>query len=155
MKTVTSDGSAVKRGNHWYGAYGIAVYDGPSVVEWDNGYLGRVSDRHRNNEAELQGALKALEYIQSNFPDERIELLVDNFNVYETLKYQLDLTSIAKEINVRRVDREDLYFADLLCNWIWQDPPQPENKILLSHFHETHSERADYCYQFEPQVVSQ
>lgn len=153
MKTVKSDGSAVRRGDHWYGAYGIAIYDGKAVVEWENGFLGRVSDKHRNNEAELQGALKTLEYIKENFSDERIELLVDNFNVYETLKYQLNLHSIAKEINIRRVDRKDLQFADMLCDWIWHDPPQEENELSLSNFQETHSKRADYCYQFEPQAV--
>lgn len=152
MKTVASDGSAMKRDGHWYGTYGIAVFDGNAMVDWENGFLGRVSDKHRSNEAELQGALKALEYIKENFSDERVELLVDNFSIYEIVKYQIDLEEIG-DIKIKQVKRENIDFADLVCDWAWQDTIEKEEKIKLSNFKKTHSERGSYGYKFEPQVV--
>lgn len=119
--TVKSDGSAKPVGDgHYHGAYGFVIREDGWKTHEENGYLHSTKSVD-GVYPEFQAAIKALEYVQKqNYGiGDEVVLKTDNPTVYQRLNDNPILMHIVPEVNVEKVNREDIYEAHYAAAEVW------------------------------------
>lgn len=134
-KTIVTDGSATVHDNKKDESYyGFALYDGDELLHHDNGYLG--PNIKAGCWAEVQAAIKAMEYLNNNFgKDESIVLMTDNSKSYQFLNDQPYLKYIVPDVKIEKVRRDRVTFADQLCDMAKNNGRKVEEPSFITDFY--------------------